>query len=143
MNRPASRLPAIVGQHQQEILTDWINRLLAASSDWRAGRVQEAQVRDESARFLDLVRRALSQGVEFDSRSAQWSDTRDFLSDLSRGRAAQGFTPSQVATFIFSLKQPLFARACESLKSDPTALVATLWEITTLLDGLGDRKSVV
>lgn len=137
MNRLASRLPAIVEQHQKEILADWVNRLLAASDNWRAGRIPEAQVREEATRFLDLIRRALPQGVEFDPRGQQWSDTREFLSELSRNRAAQGFTPSQVATFIFSLKQPLFARASESLKSDPGAVASTLWDITLLLDGLG------
>jgi rsbT co-antagonist protein RsbR len=137
MNRLASRLPAIVEQHQKEILSDWINRLLSASASWRAGRIQEAQVRDEATRFLEQVKRALPHGVEFDSRSPQWADAREFLSELSRSRAGQGFTPSQVAMFIFSLKQPLFTRAAESLENDTEGLSATLWEITVLLDGLG------
>jgi rsbT co-antagonist protein RsbR len=133
VNRLASRLPAIVEQHQKEILADWLSHQMTSGS----GRVPEAQLRNESQRFLSLLREASQQGIEFDSRSAQWAETREFLSDLSRSRATQGFTPTQVATFVLSLKHALFKRATENLKSDPAALASTLWEATTLLDALG------
>ena len=51
MNRPASRLPAIVEQHQKEILADWLSNQTSSGAA-RAGRIQEAQLRDESQRFL-------------------------------------------------------------------------------------------
>ena len=136
MNRPASRLPAIVEQHQKEILTEWLNNQMS-SGNWRAGRLQESQLRDESQRFLALFTKAVQEGLEFDARSPQWADVREFLSELSRSRATQGFTPSQVATFVFSLKQAIFRRVAESLKSEPAALASTLWDATLVLDALG------
>jgi rsbT co-antagonist protein RsbR len=108
-----------------------------SSGNWRAGRLQESQLRDESQRFLALFTKAVQEGLEFDTRSAQWADIREFLSELSRSRATQGFTPSQVATFVFSLKQAIFRRVAESLKSEPAALAGTLWEATLVLDALG------
>lgn len=136
MNRPASRLPAIVEQHQKEILTEWLSNQTSGGA-WRAGRIQESQLRDESQRFLALLTQAIQQGVEFDARSPQWAEIREFLTELSRSRATQGFTASQVATFVFSLKQALFKRTTESLKNEPAALVGTLWDATILLDALG------
>jgi rsbT co-antagonist protein RsbR len=136
VNRPASRLPAIVEQHQKEILADWLSSQTSSGAA-RAGRIQEAQLRDESQRFLALLTQAIQQGVEFDARSSQWAEIRDFLNELSRSRATQGFTPAQVATFVFSLKQALFKRATESLKNEAAPLAATLWEATLLLDALG------
>jgi rsbT co-antagonist protein RsbR len=136
VNRPASRLPAIVEQHQQEILAEWLNGQMSSGA-WRAGRIQESQLRDESQRFLAIFAKAVQLGVEFDARSTQWADIREFLTELSRSRASQGFTPTQVATFVFSLKQALFKRATESLKADTTALASTLWEATVLIDALG------
>lgn len=136
MNRPASRLPAIVEQHRKEILAEWLNNQMSSGAA-RAGRIAESQLRDESQRFFGMLTPAIQQGIEFDARSPQWTEIREFLSELSRSRATQGFTPSQVATFVFSLKQPLFKRATESLKSEPAALVSTLWEATVLLDALG------
>jgi rsbT co-antagonist protein RsbR len=136
VNRLASRLPAIVEQHQKEILAEWLSNQMTSGA-WRAGRIQETQLREESQRFLGLLTKAIQQGVEFDTRSPQWADAREFLGDLSRSRATQGFSPSQVATFVFSLKQPVFKRATESLQSEATVLAGTLWEATTLLDALG------
>jgi rsbT co-antagonist protein RsbR len=136
VNRLASRLPAIVEQHQKEVLADWLSSQ-TTSGAWRSGRIQESQLREESQRFLGLLTQAIQHGVEFDPRSTQWAEIREFLGELSRIRATQGFTPSQVATFIFSLKQALFKRASESLNSDPTALATTLWDATALLDALG------
>jgi rsbT co-antagonist protein RsbR len=136
VNRLASRLPAIVEQHQKEVFAEWLSTQ-TASGTWRAGRLAEAQLREESQRFLGLLTQAMQHGVEFDVQSSQWAEIREFLTELSRSRATQGFTPSQVATFVFSLKQALFKRVTESLKSDSTALAGTLWEATALLDALG------
>jgi rsbT co-antagonist protein RsbR len=136
VNRLASRLPAIVEQHQKEVLAEWLSNQMT-SGTWRSGRIPEAQLRDESQRFLSLLTQASQQGIEFDARSAQWAEIREFLTELSRSRATQGFTPTQVATFVFSLKQPLFERASKSLQSDPAALASTLWDATILLDALG------
>jgi rsbT co-antagonist protein RsbR len=136
MNRLASRLPAIVEQHQAEILADWVKAQLDSGA-WRAGRLQESQLRDESQRFLGLLASALPSAGNLDIRSQSWSELREFLGDLSRSRAAQGFSPSQVATFVFSLKQPLFTRLRKSLGSETDALADNLWETTQLLDALG------
>jgi rsbT co-antagonist protein RsbR len=136
VNRLASRLPAIVEQHQKEVLAEWLSNQMKSGA-WRSGRIPEGQLRDESQRFLSLLTQASQQGIEFDARSAQWAEIREFLTELSRSRAAQGFTPTQVATFVFSLKQPLFERASKSLQSDPAALASTLWDATILLDALG------
>jgi rsbT co-antagonist protein RsbR len=136
MNRLASRLPAIVEQHQQEILTEWVRLQLEAGA-WRAGRLQESQLREESQRFLGLLVKTIPNGLQFDTRSSQWSEIRDFLNELSRSRAAQGFSPSQVATFVFSLKQPFFTRLRGALSNEPDALADAMWETNTLLDALG------
>jgi rsbT co-antagonist protein RsbR len=129
-------LPAIVEQHQKEILAEWLSNQMSSGS-WRSGRIQESQLRDESQRFLALLAKTIQASLEFDTRSPQWADVREFLTELSRSRAQQGFTPTQVATFVFSLKQALFKRATDSLKSEPEPLASTLWDATMVLDALG------
>jgi rsbT co-antagonist protein RsbR len=129
-------LPAIVEQHQKEVLAEWLNNQMSSGA-WRSGRIQESQLRDESQRFLALFTKAVQSGVEFDTRSTQWADIREFLTELSRSRAQQGFAPSQVATFVFSLRQALLKRATDSLKSEPDAVAGALWEATVALDALG------
>jgi rsbT co-antagonist protein RsbR len=61
---------------------------------------------------------------------------REVLSELSRVRGRMGFTPSETANFVFSLKAPLFARLRAEVK-DPQQLVEATITATTLLDQLG------
>lgn len=134
MNRLASRLPAFVEQYQKEILADWVQLQLQAGT-WRAGKLQESQLREDSQRFLALLNKALQSGTAFDSRGTLWSEVREFLSELSKSRAVQGFSPSQVATFVFSLKQPLFDRI--RTQGEEADIANTMWEATLVLDALG------
>src|SRR5207253_2379087 len=75
-------------------------------------------------RFLAIFRQAAQNESGAD---ADWGEARAFLEDLSRTRARQGFSPSETATFVFSLKQPLFARLRQDLGRDPDALAGEMW----------------
>jgi rsbT co-antagonist protein RsbR len=57
------------------------------------------------------------------------------LEDLSVSRAQQGFSPSETASFIFSLKQPLFDRLQKALGQ--AEAVTRLWPANLMLDRLG------
>ena len=59
------------------------------------------------------------------------------LSDLSRARAAQGFSPSETATFVFSLKQPLFDVLRQEHDGQAATLTDELWTASSALDRLG------
>ena len=41
-------------------------------------------------------------------RADAYAPLRDTLADISRSRAIQGFTPTDTANFVFSLKEPIF-----------------------------------
>ena len=75
-------------------------------------------------------------GASFDAHSPIWSSVREFLARISDSRARQGFTPTETATFVFSLKQPLFNRLRTAI-TDATALAQEVWTATLLLDALG------
>jgi rsbT co-antagonist protein RsbR len=59
------------------------------------------------------------------------------LTEISGQRAKQGSTPSETATFVFSLKQSLFGSLRQSLAAEPELLAEALWNVSTLLDKLG------
>jgi rsbT co-antagonist protein RsbR len=58
------------------------------------------------------------------------------LTSAARERARLGFTPTETATFVFSLKQPLFARLRREVR-DADELADETWRATVLLDQLG------
>jgi rsbT co-antagonist protein RsbR len=72
-----------------------------------------------------------------DVMTGSWANTREFLAGVSRARANQGFSPSETATFVFSLKLPLFAKLRQEYGSDAAGLAAEVWTATALLDKLG------
>jgi rsbT co-antagonist protein RsbR len=59
------------------------------------------------------------------------------LARISRSRGERGASPSETATFVLSLKRPLFARIRSELQKEPEALFAEIWSATELLDSLG------
>src|SRR5207248_674310 len=69
--------------------------------------------------------------------SPHWKGLREMLEHLSRSRMAMGFSPSETASFIFSLKKPLFASLRREFAGDVQSLAEATWSTTELLDNLG------
>jgi rsbT co-antagonist protein RsbR len=132
-----SRIPEMIARRESDLLADWIREQMAATT-LRGDLMRESELREQSRQFLNLVIRAASQQPSLNDVAAPaWEETRDFLSRVSRSRAHQGFLPSETATFIFSLKQPLFTMMRQELEGDPRKLADEMWVATALLDKLG------
>ena len=133
---PTSRLPEIIDRHESQILAEWI-RLQGEALSRRRDAITDVQLAGDSRNLVAALRDALLSGGSPDLSRPEWAAARDLLSDLCRARALQGFTPTETAMFVFSLKQPLFDRINCEFESDPGALAAELWMVTMVLDRLG------
>ena len=136
-NDGTTRLPEILAKCQSDILTDWLTEQVAILDHRHRAQLRESELRDQSAQFLSDVTAAAQSGDITNTSAPAWATVRDFLGSLSRSRARQGYTPSETASFVFSLKQPLFARVRDELAKDPAALAAETWNANLLLDQLG------
>ena len=125
----------LVTKNEAEILQRWIDRQLAATS-YRADRISKAELSDQSRRFLGLFRQSVSSGSG-DIHSPAWANARQMLEELSVSRAQLGFSPSETATFIFSLKETLFDGLHDQLPKDPKAASLMIVDTNQLLDKLG------
>ena len=134
--KAASRIAGVIKNHEKDLLAEWIRAQLGATT-LRADLLKEADLREQSRAFLAGVQAASAKGGVDEFDGPDWADVKNQLSELSRSRALAGFSPSETATFVFSLKQPLFSRLSKELKSDPEALAEELWNATVLLDKLG------
>jgi rsbT co-antagonist protein RsbR len=99
--------------------------------------INDIDLVQESRELLGLLQRALADGDDSDIDGPRWESVRDFLSGLSRSRAGAGFSPSETALFVFSLKQPLLARLSHEFGDDAQGLIRIVWKTTSLLDRLG------
>jgi len=132
-----SRIPEMIARRESDLLADWLQEQLAAAT-LRGDLMKESELREQSRQFLNMVVRAASQQPGLDNISAPaWEEAREFLAGISRSRAHQGFSPSETATFVFSLKQPLFSLLRKELDGDPRKLADEMWVATALLDKLG------
>jgi rsbT co-antagonist protein RsbR len=122
-------------RHEAAILDEWIRLQLAGGRNSRP--LTDAGLREESRTFLSLLRSAAQTGQLQDTETREWTEMRRFLEDLSRSRATLGFSPSQTARFVFSLKEALFPQLRTELDRDPARLADTLWLVSRLLDHLG------
>jgi rsbT co-antagonist protein RsbR len=134
MNSP-SKIPEILRRSESEVLADWMRQQLSSTAV-RSGLVREADLREQSRALLAALREALESGSVQDISGPAWSAVRDFLVEASRARVRQGFTPTETATFVLSLKLPIFARLRQEYSNDAPALAAETWTATELLDKL-------
>jgi rsbT co-antagonist protein RsbR len=130
-----ANIAELLSRHESDILSEWVRAQTTGGQ--HSHLVDERELQKQSAEFLKLLRTAMQSGRLVDVTRREWDDTRRMLEDLSRTRARLGLSPSQTATFVFSLKEPIFERLRRQYATDPAALGAATWSVTKLLDQLG------
>jgi rsbT co-antagonist protein RsbR len=125
----------LVATNEQAILPEWIE-LQKKAGILQTGRITENELVSQSRNFLHLLLDGLAKGGN-DVANPAYDPAKQMLAELSRSRALQGFSPTETATFIFSLKQPLFATLNRNKNLSVTQAADLTWAVTTLLDELG------
>ncbi len=129
----ATSLNQILQRDESSLLKQWIEGQTSVPG-FRSDRTTHHEIADHSQRFLSLLKGAIGSG-QSDIHGPAWHGVREMLADLSSTRAQQGFSPSETASFIFSLKQPVFERLAGTLSG--ATLTTTTLEVNALLDRLG------
>jgi rsbT co-antagonist protein RsbR len=125
---------ALIGEHYERLLGDWLG---AQNRDGalRGGQLQETTLANHSRQFLTELRNG---GGQFkDLSTAETAPMRGVLDEIARDRALRGFSASETASFVFSLKEPLFELLSRELGNDAPGLARAIWTMTQLLDRLG------
>jgi rsbT co-antagonist protein RsbR len=136
MTKSTSRLNEVLEKNETEILDDWMREQLR-SGTLRKDLLTESELRKQSQELLGLIINATRSGNVTEITGPEWKSVLDFLAATSKTRAAQGFTPTETATFIFSLKQPVFTRLKKEAGSSASILADEIWTATMLTDKLG------
>jgi rsbT co-antagonist protein RsbR len=133
--RGSTTIADVIEKNETHILQEWMQEM--AGSTRRSDLMKESELRSQCASFLSLLRDAARSDGSGDIQSAPWGPIRDLLGDLSRSRALQGFSPSETATFVLSVKKPLFIRLRQHFGNDADGFADEVWTATALLDKLG------
>ncbi len=136
----ATDLPAfveILQIHEAELLEDWLEEQRTAVT-LRPDLMDDSDLREQSREFLSAMRQAVQSGNLTDIAAPEWKRVRELLGRISGSRATLGFSPSETATFVLSLKQPIFSQLVASMSEDNwSSLIDEVWALTSLLDKLG------
>jgi rsbT co-antagonist protein RsbR len=90
---------ALLRTNREEVLERWTNTAAANL----AGRMTAAEMRRDVDEIYNALLRA-DTGDQVDIRSDVYADLRGLLTELSRTRARQGFTPTETAVGVYALK---------------------------------------
>jgi len=127
-----SDLAEIIARNEDQIRAEWIRDM--SQMVQRADLMSKTELDEQSGELLKALTAGVKSGINI--RDAGWTSTRELLEGISASRARQGFSPTEVATFVLSLKQPLFAAIRKEMGKTPDKLFDTVWAATELLDGL-------
>ena len=134
MTEQQSRVAQLLRKNERDVLQQWLSYQISATT-MRADLIKESDLREQSRRFLQLFTAVVQQNGD-DENTGSWKSVKDMLGEVSRSRVAQGFSPSETATFVFSLKQPMFDMLRREIR-DVEELCREIWATTALLDKLG------
>jgi len=135
MNDHADRISQMILDNEAAIGAEWLAQL--ESLNVRSNAASREQLRSHCHQFLKAFAAATRGGELANIEHRSWDEVRDLLGEISSTRAKTGSSPSETATFVFSLKQALFAGLQQTFAGDADGLAAASWTINTLLDRLG------
>ena len=99
-------------------------------------RISTQEIESQARDLLRALSRAVPAGGVSDVEGPAFQEVRDILEGFSRTRALQGLSSSETATFVFSMKEPLFEKIRAEAKNADT-VAEQAWALTLLLDKLG------
>lgn len=123
----SDRLVGLLTVRGEDLGAEWADKVTGSLG----GRVSRAEVQRELQEIYTALVAALADG-SLDGRGEAFGEVRALLTELSRNRAHQGFTPTETAVSVLALKEVLEP----ALSGDGDDLQAYL-RFSALLDTLG------
>jgi rsbT co-antagonist protein RsbR len=123
-----------VRKNQETVLDGWLQGIKGGIR--RRDLIDERELKSQANEVLSTICAAPPDASLEDLNVTVWQPLKDLLASLSASRAVQGFTPSETALFVLSLKTPLFNLARGQMGDNADQLYAEITAIDDFLDKL-------
>jgi len=133
----ATTVAEILAGRQQEVLADWLENIRALPGTRTLELMTEDQLLKQTTDLLAALTTAFGAEQYVDITVPEFADSVAMLRDISTSRAEQGFTPSETAFFVFSLKDTLLKYLQEELGDQPALLNAEIAKLNKVSESLG------
>jgi rsbT co-antagonist protein RsbR len=129
-----SKLLEAIQQNREAILQDWLKRLKSAVQ--RRDLINDRELESQALEMLGAIVDVPAGTSLEDFNAPAWQPLKSMLANLSISRATSGFTPSETAVFVLSLKSSLFFVAREQRGDNADALFSDVLVINDFIDKL-------
>jgi rsbT co-antagonist protein RsbR len=102
-----SNLLNLIQGNRESILQDWSGEVRELGR--KRGLIDDRDLDAQTSEILSAIADVPAGTRVDDLDLPAWRPLKDLLGNLSASRAVQGFTPSETAFFVLSLKKPLFS----------------------------------
>lgn len=116
------------------VLKDWLENLKSAVQ--RRDLINDRELEAQAGEMLSAIADAPSGSNLGDLRQSGWAPLKSILASLSVSRAVQGFSPSETALFVLSLKPTLFALVRKDKGRNADDLLSDVTSINDFIDNL-------
>jgi rsbT co-antagonist protein RsbR len=123
----------LLRKHEEKVLASWTTEQTRLSS----AKISIGELKTQCHDFLRLYIEAMQTAAPESISGSGWEPVKKMLIEVSKSRGLRGFSPSETAIFVFSLKRPIFELLRQELGEDPQVFADEVWQLTTVVDQLG------
>jgi rsbT co-antagonist protein RsbR len=127
----------IITTRQEEVLADWLENIKTLAGNRTLELMTEEQLRAEAKVLLEMLTKAFNAEQYVTIDTPAFVDSVAMLREISASRAKQGFTPSETAFFVFSLKDALLKFLQQEMAAQPEWLNEEVTKMNKIIDNLG------
>ena len=128
-----SQIASLLRKHEESLLVAWTAEQLRVGSSKISPVELKTQCHDFMRLFMEATQITGTESID----GPAWEPVKKMLAEISKSRGLRGFSPSETAIFVFSLKRPLFSLLRQEFSQTPQLFADETWVATTLLDQLG------
>ncbi len=137
MAKPETRsVSQIMTTRQEEILTTWMENIKALAGTRTLEMMTEDQLRIQTSELLKALVTAFESEVYDNVELPAFRDSVAMLQDISASRAEQGFSPSETAFYVLSLKDALLEYLQIDFGDEPELLNTEVQKMNKIIDNL-------
>jgi rsbT co-antagonist protein RsbR len=129
-----SNLLGAIQKNRESLLQDWLKRLRSAVQ--RRDLITDQQLEAQASEMISTIVDVPAGTTLDDGDGAGWQPLKAMLANLSVSRATLGFTPSETAAFVLSLKPALFALARQQRSANVDELFSEVLMVNNFVDNL-------
>lgn len=122
---------------QRDLLKTWMDNIISLPGSRTLEFMTEDQLLQETSDLLQSLTAAFRSGTYDDISLPAYADSIEILRDISASRATQGFSPSETATLVFSLKDALLQYIQEEYDDAPEQLNTEVIRLNKVIDQFG------